>query len=593
MCFSTISHANAHVATVFTLALCVADCAHAQRLSLPPKQEVRAAWVTTAAGLDWPKTLDRTEQQSSLKKIVADLRAAHFNTILFQVRARGDAYYRSSYEPWAENLTGTLGKDPGWDPLAFLLAEAHNAGLEVHAWFNVYKIRGLSAVGQSAPLHPARRFAAWVHEVDGEGWLDPGVPEVRDYLVNVALEIVRRYDIDGINFDFIRYPGRTFSDDDTYRRYGAGMERDDWRRSNIDRFVSAFYDSAIHIKPMLKVGSAPLGVFTNGSGLNTWGAFHSYYQDSQGWLQKGMHDYLSPQVYWNLGATKDDPDFAELLRSWKRNSSGREIWAGIGAYKPEVMRELPEQIDSSRSIGVDGQVYFRYEHVNAMKVFGGRYATLANIPPMSWKDPVPPLEPTDLAVSETAQDVFHLEWLSPRSAKDGDRARYYNIYRSTSEQMQPNDASSLVAITNSDATFFVDTVREGGSYRYYYAVSALDKGNNESAISNVATITMRELTELRGKLSDFTSLATSVARENGNVTLVAYKLALRSPVSLRVVKQDTDSAQSAASLVLANGMQTAGTYIVGVGRSQLAPGLYLVRLDAGGIVIEQPLEIRQ
>jgi hypothetical protein len=409
----------------------------------------------------------------------------------------------------------------------------------------------------------------------------------------VALEIVRRYDIDGINFDFIRYPGRTFSDDDTYRRYGAGMERDDWRRSNIDRFVSAFYDSAIHIKPMLKVGSAPLGVFTNGSGSNAWGAFHSYYQDSQGWLQKGTHDYLSPQVYWNLGATKDDPDFAELLRSWKRNSSGREIWAGIGAYKPEVMRELPEQIDSSRSIGVDGQVYFRYEHVNAMKVFGGRYATLANIPPMSWKDPVPPLEPTDLAVSETAQNVFHLEWLPPRPAKDGDRARYYNIYRSTSEHMQSNDASSLVAITNSDATFFIDTVREGGSYRYYYAVSALDKGNNESAISNVATITMRELTELRGKLSDFTSLSTSVARENGNVTLVAYKLALRSPVSLRVVKQDTDSAQSAASLVLASGMQTAGTYIVGVARSRLTPGQYLVRLDAGGIVIEQPLEIRQ
>jgi hypothetical protein len=159
--------------------------------------------------------------------------------------------------------------------------------------------------------------------------------------------------------------------------------------------------------------------------------------------------------------------------------------------------------------------------------------------------------------------------------------------------MQPGDASSLVAITHSDATFFVDTVREGGSYRYYYAVSALDKGNNESAISNVATITMRELTELRGKLSDFTSLSASVPRENDGVTLVAYKLALRSPVSLRVMRQDVDPAQRAAALVLASGMQSAGTYIVGVARSQLTPGLYLVRLDAGGMVVEQPFEIRQ
>jgi hypothetical protein len=191
------------------------------------------------------------------------------------------------------------------------------------------------------------------------------------------------------------------------------------------------------------------------------------------------------------------------------------------------------------------------------------------------------------------QNVFHLEWISPRPAKDGDRARYYNIYRSTSEQIQPEEASSLVAITNSDAAFFVDTVHAGGSYRYYYAVSALDKGNNESAISNVATITMRELSELRGKLSDFTSLSASVARESGSVTLVAYKLALHSPVSLRVMGRDVDSAQSPAALVLASGMQGPGTYVVGVSRSQLMPGLYLVRLDAGGIVVEQPLEIRR
>jgi uncharacterized lipoprotein YddW (UPF0748 family) len=550
-------------------------------------------WVTTAAGLDWPKTLDRAGQQSSLRKIVRDVKAAHCNTILFQVRARGDAYYRSSYEPWAENLTGTLGKNPGWDPLEFLLDEAHKAGIEVHAWFNVYKIRGPSPVGQSVPLHPALRFAAWVHTVDGEGWIDPGVPEVREYLLRVAMELVQRYAVDGIHFDFIRYPGKDFPDGETYRRFHNGMGRDDWRRSNIDRFVSAFYDGAMRMKPMLKVGSAPLGLFRNGSGSNMGGAFHSYYQDSQGWLRKGIHDYLVPQLYWDLGATRDDPDFAELLRSWKHNSSGREIWAGIGAYKPEILRELPRQIDSSRSIGVDGQAYFRYEHVNSLNVLGGRYSTLANIPPMDWKDSIPPLAPSHLAVNETAQNVFHLEWVPPGFATDGDGARYYNIYRSTAAHIDPSDVSCLVAITHADETFFVDTVSAGTSYTYYYAVSALDKGNNESAISNVATITMRELTELRGKLSDFTSLSTSVGHEGGGVTLVAYTLARRSSVSLRVEKQDIDSTRNTAALVLASGMQNPGTYVVGVPGSRLKPGSYLVHLDAGDTVLEQQLEIRQ
>jgi uncharacterized lipoprotein YddW (UPF0748 family) len=588
---STIPSAQILASTVVIPLMCLVSCAYSQRSVASPKREVRAVWVTTAAGLDWPKTLDRTEQQSSLKKIVADLRAAHFNTILFQVRARGDAYYRSSYEPWAENLTGMLGKDPEWDPLAFLLGEAHKAGIEVHAWFNVYKIRGQLPVGQSIPVHPARQFAAWVYDVDGEGWVDPGVPEVRDYLLRVALELVRRYDVDGINFDFIRYPGEDFPDRETYGTYGYGMERDDWRRANIDKFVSAFYDSAMRIKPMLKVGSAPLGVFSSGNG---WGAFYSYYQDSQGWLRKMKHDYLSPQLYWNLGATREDPDFADLLRSWKRGSSGRQIWAGIGAYKSEVMRELPEQIDSSRSIGADGQVYFRYQHVSNAKVLGGRYTTLANVPPMAWKDPVPPLPPTDLTVREINPNAFYLEWLAPPPARDGNRARYYNIYRSTSEQIHPDDASALAAITTTDETFFVDTIRAGLGYRYFYAVSALDKGNNESLISNVASVTLKEMTELRGKLSEFTSLSTSLAHDNDNaVTLVGYKVANRSFVSVQVVKQDIDSAQNAAALVLASGMQSAGTYIVGVARSQLKPGLYLVRLDAGGIVIEQPLEIRQ
>lgn len=556
-----------------------------------PKREVRAVWIATAAGLDWPKTQDREEQQSSLKRIVEDLKAAHFNTILFQVRPRGDAYYRSSYEPWAENLTGTLGEDPGWDPLAFLITTAHEVGIEVHAWFNVYKVRGLSAVPPSVPPHLSRRFPAWMHDVDGEGWLDPGIPEVREYLLRVALELVRGYDLDGISFDFIRYPGKNFPDDETYYRYGHGKDRNEWRRSNIDRFVTAFYDSAMRLKPMLKVGSAPLGVFTTGSGESGGGAFNSYYQDSQGWLRKGKHDYLVPQLYWTFGATKDDPDFAALLHSWKSASSGRQLWAGIAAYKPEVMRELATQIDSSRVTGFDGQAFFRYEHVRDTGVFDKRYAELANIPPMSWKDSIPPQPPTDLAVTETSPNVFHLEWLAPPPARDGDPPRYYDIYRSASEKISSGDARMLVAISPTDATFFVDTVRGDGSYRYYYAVSALDKGNNESPLSDVASVTLRELAELRGTLSEFTSLSASLATDEESTTLIAYKVANRSSVSLILERQAADSIGE-RSVVLAKGMKEAGTYVVGVPNHRLQPGSYIVKLVAAGTTIEQPIEMR-
>lgn len=576
------------VSFLITLDIGVADSGIS---AIAPKKEVRAVWIATTAGLDWPKTQDRVEQQSSLKKFVDDLKAAHFNTILFQVRARGDAYYRSSYEPWAENLTGTLGNDPGWDPLAFLIDEAHAARIEVHAWFNVYKVRGLSAVPPSVPPHPSRRFPAWTHDVDGEGWLDPGVPEVREYLLRVALELVRRYDVDGINFDFIRYPGRNFPDDETYYRYGHGRDRNDWRRSNIDNFVSAFYDSAMHLKPMLKVGSAPLGVFTAGSGENGGGAYNSYYQDSRRWLREGKHDYLVPQVYWDLGMTKDDPDFASVLRSWESASSGRQVWAGIAAYKPEVMRELAAEIDSSRAIGSDGEAFFRYEHVKGMQGLDDRYQHPANIPPMPWKDSIPPLQPKELAVTETSPSIFHLEWLAPPRARDGDTPRYYDIYRSTSENIEATDGRMLVAISPTNATFFVDTVPLGGGYRYYYAVSALDKGNNEGPLSDVASVTMKELTELRGKLSVFTTLSASLANDEVSATLVAYKLAARSSISL-LIEPETGYSTTERPVILAEGMKDAGTYVVGVPKHDLKPGSYIVKLVAGGVTLEQPIEMR-
>jgi len=286
-----------------------------QRASTPPpKQEVRAVWVATAAGLDWPRTQNTREQQEALVTIVQTAKALGLNTLFFQVRARGDAYYRSRYEPWADNLTGTLGRDPGWDPLRFLLDAAHGAGIEVHAWFNVFKVRGPNPVKPTTPLHPTLAFPQWTTELQGEAWLNPGVPAVRTYSLNVALDLVTSYDIDGILFDFVRYPGQDFPDGETYARYGRGTARDSWRRGNVSLFVKEFYERASALKPMLKIGSAPLGVYDGQAEGLASGSYQEYFQDAPAWIRSGWQDYLAPQVYWNIGSSPGDPDFAKLAR---------------------------------------------------------------------------------------------------------------------------------------------------------------------------------------------------------------------------------------------------------------------------------------
>ncbi|MER3522725.1 MAG: hypothetical protein C4326_01315 [Ignavibacteria bacterium] len=356
----------------------------------PPAHELRGIFLTTTNSLDWPPSFDTQEQQATLRTMLADMKRAHLNAVFFQVRARGDAYYRSRYEPWAENLTGKLGADPGWDPLQFLLEEAHAVGIEVHAWFNVYKIRGPVPPPASSPQHPARAFPQWVVQYDNELWLDPGLPPVRRYLIDVLSDLVDNYDLDAVCFDFIRYPGKDFPDADTYQRYGNGAPRDQWRRYNINAFVREAQAAVSRRKPHLKLGAAPLGNY--GGPLSaqpftrtTGGSVEDFLQDARAWVKNRWLDYLVPQVYWTIEFETQGPDFSHLVRSWRRAAEGRHIYVGIGAYKPEVAQQIPDQITASRMLGTEGQVFFRYEHVRSMRVFGDRYNSPAATPPMPWK----------------------------------------------------------------------------------------------------------------------------------------------------------------------------------------------------------------
>jgi len=237
-----------------------------------PKRETRAVWLTTVYGLDWPTAKATSssgiqQQKNELIQILDNLKSANFNTVIMQVRARGDLIYPSQYEPWATSLTGTLGRNPGYDPLKFAIEETHKRGMEFHAWWNVVKVKDDSTLPPNTnPPHIVLRHPEYVkyYKPNNEWWIDMGKPEARNYLINVVMELVRNYDIDGIHFDFIRYPNPDFPDSDTYALYANEYpDINEWRREDINKFVRAVYDSIKRVKPWVKVGSAPIGIYRN------------------------------------------------------------------------------------------------------------------------------------------------------------------------------------------------------------------------------------------------------------------------------------------------------------------------------------------
>ncbi len=349
-----------------------------------PEEEFRAVWLTTFAGLDWPDSFDPEEQKRSLLNIIEHLHAANFNAIIFQARSRGDAFYQSFYEPWARELTGTTGKDPGWDPLAFLIEHARSRGMEVHAWFNVYKVWGGSPIPYGLdPPHILDRNPGWARLDGGEWWLDPGEPGVHLYLMKVALDLIERYPVDGIHFDHIRYPGRRFDDAITHKRFGGNKNRDECRRDNITNFVQEFYRYATAIRPDLKICSAPVGVYKPISGFFWATAYVDYFQDPEKWLREGIHDYIAPQVYWDIAK---NPKFDAIMGDWMNRSHNRHIYGGIGIFRPEIYNELYRQVFITRALGIPGQVYFRYAHLGNSEQIVKAYNYPAAPPRMPWKE---------------------------------------------------------------------------------------------------------------------------------------------------------------------------------------------------------------
>lgn len=459
-----------------------------------PKMELRAVWLTTAFGLDWPKSYDKVIQQQEIINILDKLKEANFNTVMLQVRARGDLIYPSSYEPWAKVLTGQLGENPGYDPLKFIITEAHKKGIEIQAWMNVYKVYGKGYPKETKPEHVILKFPNLCSIYQNEWWMDPGNPQTQSYLLKVFMELIRNYDIDGIHLDYLRYPNKDFNDKVTYAEFGKGENKSDWRRNNITRFVEALYDSIQSVKPMIKLGCAPIGIYKNTLKFRGWEAYNDIYQDPVRWIKDKKMDYISPQTYWSIGSA---PHFNLVVKDWEKIIDGRSIYPGIALYKLGKYyegwpaSEILTQVDVLRALDIKGEVFFRAEDlVNNNKnilslIKQEKYAYPADIPPMPWKDDIKPLAPKDLTSFQLTNDYLELFWTNPGKAVDGDTAKYYNIYASRKFPVNTSDPKNFLvyrlSATGDMVTLDISSMPEG---KYYAVMTTLDKGNNESVPSN-------------------------------------------------------------------------------------------------------------
>lgn len=345
----------------------------ASQPSTPPvPREFRGAWVASVANIDWPSKpgLTSYQQQAELLAMLDRARELKLNAILLQVRPAADALYASPYEPWSAYLTGVEGRapEPYYDPLAFAVKEAHARGLELHAWLNPYRARHPSATGPNARTHVAHTHPQWVRRYGKYLWLDPGEPGVLAHSVTVALDVVRRYDVDGIHVDdyFYPYPESDsarnevpFPDSGSFARYrakGGTLGLSDWRRANVDRYVEQVYRGTKRLKPWVKVGISPFGIWRPGypEGIQGFDAYEKLAGDARKWLREGWVDYFTPQLYWPLARTAQS--YTALLSWWiGENTHGRHVWPGHNSSRaasggPEwPADELNNQVRATRA----------------------------------------------------------------------------------------------------------------------------------------------------------------------------------------------------------------------------------------------------
>ena len=487
-------------------------------------RETRGVWVTTNFRLDWPpRTYNPETQKQALVDIFNDIKNKRLNTIYFQVRSSGTVLFKSTYDPFSPYITGELGGEATYDPLAFALYQAHRRGIELHAWINMIRcFSGEDTNIFNNPYHISKRKPEWVVEYKENGkssyWLDPGLPEVRDYLVDMVLEIVRNYDVDGIHLDFFRYPGKDFNDDFSYRIYGSGMNRADWRRNNLTLLITDLSQRLKSIKHYVKLGVTPIGIYENRKGAVGMEGFHTVYQDTREWLRRGIIDYAVPQIYWPFDG---NPKFDVLAKDWNENSFGRNIVIGIAAYKPEVLGQVERMINYSRQIGAKGIAFFRYGNIKDYSFKSFPFRTYPS--EMAWIDNVRPGSPIDLAYNMLDENPLKisLNWDVPEHSPEENMISYYSLYSLPEESsaFEPEDLFEVIDAGSKKVTL---AIPKPSRVEYHFAVKSVDKMWNESKqASNIVNITIPELEALLNKYNFF-NRPVLIKRSNGIVKVIIY-----------------------------------------------------------------------
>ncbi|WP_370028465.1 glycoside hydrolase family 10 protein [Planotetraspora sp. GP83] len=457
------------------------------------KRQLRGVWIATVHNLDWPSRagLSATQQQAQYVKLLDNAVKRRFNAVFVQVRPASDALYRSSLEPWSEVLTGTAGRDPGWDPLPFLVDEAHKRGLEFHAWFNPFRAGFTTDLSRLPASHPARIHPDWVVKHEGGLYYNPGLPQVRDWVTRVVTDVVRRYDVDGVHFDdyFYPYPGQgtRFADQAAFKKYGKGAKLADWRRDNVNKLVAQVWAAVHAAKPYVKFGISPFGIWRNKAedpaGSNTKGmsAYDQIYADAKAWIKARSVDYLIPQLYWPRGFAAADYD---ALVPWWANAvkgSGVDLYIGQALYRVGSRDtaawtravEMPSHlIVNQKYPEVSGDVYFSASQLgqNPLTVLDRlvtqHYSRPALLPLLKGFDTKAPAAPRGVKNAGGT-----LQWQAQPDA------RAYAVYRVDGKagDCSMADGRNLVAVVPGSAAPSYVTKDPGTYY-----VTALDRLNNES-----------------------------------------------------------------------------------------------------------------
>ncbi|OKJ96906.1 hypothetical protein AMK26_29130 [Streptomyces sp. CB03234] len=374
-----------------------------------PIREFRGMWLATVANRDWPSKpgLPADRQRAELLAFLDKAVERRLNAVIFQVRPTADALWPSPYEPWSQYLTGVQGRDPGWDPLGTAVAEAHARGLELHAWFNPYRVANHTDPARLADGHPARVHPEWVLPYGGKLYYNPGLPDVRRFVQDAMLDAVRRYDIDAVHFDDYFYPypvaGQAFADDDTYAAHGAGFpDKAAWRRDNIDRLVREMSEAIREIDKDVRFGISPFGVWRNiatdplGSdtraGVQTYDHLHA---DTRKWVKESWIDYVVPQLYWHIGFAA--ADYAKLVPWWDEVARGTDVdlYVGEALYKcgdPAQPAAWQDPAELSRHLTLAGEYPRVRGHVffSAKEVVTDRIGAMARVVADHYPTPVRP-----------------------------------------------------------------------------------------------------------------------------------------------------------------------------------------------------------